>query len=817
MVHASHHPLDLRDPAMMSVLDAVPIASFFAGLDGRVQYLSAALDRLTGARSADILRDGLSSVVHVDDVAQMTARWTAAIAALTTYRDEFRIASADGSSRWVVAQAEPYRESDSTLTGWFGTLTDVHDLHLGADRLSDELDESAANLLSAHRALVRSEERYRVLTDTLPGVTWTATPDGLLDSVGGRPTPTRERPPTSRLGDAWLEIVHPDDRERARERWTAALRTGAPYDVQFRVAMEDGSYRWTLVRGLAQRDADGSIERWIGLNIDIDDQHRADERREQFVRLVENSDDFISIGDLQGNVTYLNQAGLQMLGIASREEARATTMMDYFVADDKPFVESVILPAIAREGRWQGEFRLRHFVTGEPVPVYYNLVSLTDDLGAPSGIATVTRDIRERQRVEAGLRTLAETGAVMFRSLDYEQTLQNVAAAATRNFSSYCIVDMVDEQNRLQLVAFAHRDPALAGILELASIARSTSGNHPVARAVRDGASTLVESVGTNWLAETGIDPGSQDAVRALSARSMLCVPVRTSVDGAVVGALSFIIDRNDARRSYAADDVRFAEEIALRAGLAFDHARAYGREHRIAATLQAASLPKTLPELPGLRLSADYRPGNSEATIGGDWYDAFVLDDGRVVVTMGDVLGNGLNAAVTMGKLRQAMQSVALVLPRLDAMLDVGDRIVRADSERTYATALAGIFDPKTRTFIYASAGHPGPIVRDPLGAIHEFESTGVMLGLRTPGDTRTISLTIAQGSTLVFYTDGLVEATRDLDEGHRRLHAAISDARVAAAGNPAHALVEHVLAGRPPTDDIAVFIANVGTRAAQ
>ena len=295
-------------------------------------------------------------------VGRYSARWTAAIAALTLYRDEFRIAFGDGSYRWVVAQAEPYRESDSTLTGWFGTLTDVHD-------------------------------------------------------------------------------------------------------------------RWTLVRGRPQPDADGSIERWIGLNIDIDDQHRADERREQFVRLVENSDDFISIGDLEGNVTYLNQAGLHMLSIA------------------------------------------------------------------PSGIATITRDIRERQRVEAGLRTLAETGAVMFRSLDYEQTLQNVAAAATRNFSSYCIVDMVDEQNRLQLVAFAHRDPALAGILELASIARSTSGNHPVARAVRDGASTLVESVGTNWVAETGIDPGSQDAVRALSARSMLCVPVRTSVDGAVVGALSCAAD----------------------------------------------------------------------------------------------------------------------------------------------------------------------------------------------------------------------------------------------------------------------------------
>ena len=812
MVPASRHPIDPRDPATMSVLDAVPIASFFAGPDGRIRYLSAGWDRLIGVRTAERVRDSLGNVVHLDDVVQMTARWTMAIEALTTYRDEFRIASADGSYRWVSAYAEPHFESESILTGWFGTVIDVHDLRRNAARLSDELDDTSANLLSAHRALVRSEQRYKVLTETLPGITWTATPDGLLDRVDGRATPTGERPPTSPLGASWLEIVHPDDRERARTRWTTALRTGEPYDVQFRVAMKDGTYRWTLARGLPQRDPDGTIERWVGLNIDIDDQHRADERREQFVRLVENSDDLIAISDLQGKVTYVNQAGLRMLGIASLDIARATTTMDYFVADDKPFVQSVILPAIAREGRWQGEFRLRHFAIDDSVPVYVNLFSLTDDTGAPSGIATVTRDIRERQRVDAGLRTLAETGAVMFRSLDYEQTLQNVAKAATNNFSSYCIIDMVDEENRLRPVAAAHRDPALAGMLERVSIARNTSGNHPVARAVREGVSTLVATVGAHWVTETGMDPDSADAVRALSPRSMLCVPVRTRVDGAVVGALSFIID-NDARRGYVAEDVRFAEEIALRAGLAFDHARAYGRELRIAATLQAASLPKTLPELAGLRLSADYRPGNSEATIGGDWYDAFVLDDGRVVITIGDVLGNGLNAAVTMGKLRQAMQSVAFVVPRLDALLDVGDRIVRADSEDTYATALAGIYDPKTRTFVYASAGHPGPIVRDPLGAIHEFESTGVMLGLRTAGDIRTISLTIAAGSTLVFYTDGLVEATRDLDEGHRRLHAAIGDARVAAAANPAHALVEHVLAGQSPTDDIVVFIANIET----
>jgi serine phosphatase RsbU (regulator of sigma subunit) len=297
-----------------------------------------------------------------------------------------------------------------------------------------------------------------------------------------------------------------------------------------------------------------------------------------------------------------------------------------------------------------------------------------------------------------------------------------------------------------------------------------------------------------------------------LDMRSVIYVPIRSQHDGAIRGALACILAGSDPRVKYTAEDVRFAEEVAVRAGLAFDNARAYEREKRIAVTLQGASLPKMLPTIDHLYLSADYRPGKSEATIGGDWYDAFALDDGRVAITVGDVLGNGLAAAVTMGRLRQSMRAIATLLAEPNAMLDAADRTVKTESDETYATALAGVFDPRTHQFTFASAGHPSPVLRHPDGRIEEFNAPGMMLGLRRGTSLQTITIDLKPGSTLVFFTDGLTEATRDIEEGHRRLHAAMSDDGVASADNPAHALVEHVLQGRPATDDIAVLVAEVG-----
>ena len=296
---------------------------------------------------------------------------------------------------------------------------------------------------------------------------------------------------------------------------------------------------------------------------------------------------------------------------------------------------------------------------------------------------------------------------------------------------------------------------------------------------------------------------------------SLLTVPLVAA--GKVIGALTCGL-AGEAQageypsRPYDAEDLFFIEELGRRAGTAIENARMYQHQRHIAVVLQAASLPETLARVDHLRLDAAYRPGSAEATIGGDWYDAFALEDGRIVLTVGDVLGHGLHAAITMTKLRQAMQSAAMVNADPNVMLDVADKTLRMHDADGYATALAAIFDPPSRILTFASAGHPGPALATPDGEVVEFSSPGLLLGMRTNGaEHATKDVELTPDSVLVFFTDGLVEATRDIDEGHRRLHEALARPEIVRGPAPASAIVDAVLAGRDPGDDIAVLAATL------
>lgn len=725
-----------------------------------------------------------------------------------------------GAARAAVESARAGRRGKFTgfleiagmQTWWDVTVTPV----LASDGRPERLLAVSRNVTETfltNRALALSEERYRVLGEALPGITFTVTPDGLVDHIGGGLLSNR-LPLPELLGANWFDTVHPDERDRVRARWDDAMKIGMPFDAQFRVRTAEGPYRWQLVRALAQRDELGAIVRWVGVNVDIDDQRRADEAREQLVRLVEASDDFIGVADENGRVTFVNEAGRKLAGAGSLEEACATSHADWYVAADRALAESEIMTAVKRDGRWIGEIGLRHFPTGKAIPMWHNIFALADEHGAPAGVATVSRDLRDRRRFEVGMRALAETGAAMYNSLDFEGTVRNVAEALVRSFATFCVVHVLEDDGSIRSVAASRADHSAVAVFERMAAIRTRDRKRPVARAIYDGESTLVSTLPDDWLETVGLSGADNTAIARFDARSILFVPVRSTHDNRIFGALTCILDGADQRGRYTAEDLRFAEEIAVRAALAFDHARAYERERRIAVTLQEASLPNVLPKLDGISLSADYRPGSSEATIGGDWYDAFLLDDGRLAITVGDVQGSGLVAAVTMGKVRQAMRSAATLIATPRAMLDVADRAVRTESADRYATALAGIYDPKSYEFTFASAGHPGPIIRHPDGCTEEVHSPGLLLGLRTPGEIATISIPTPPGSTVVFFTDGLIEATKDFDEGYRRVHAAIADANVTGADNPARALVEHVLGG-PASDDIATLVLEIAPSA--
>ncbi len=545
--------------------------------------------------------------------------------------------------------------------------------------------------------------------------------------------------------------------------------------------------------------------------------------RDLLATLVQNSSDFIAIATLEGTLLYLNEAGMRLVEAPTPEAVRGRPVTDFLVPEDLPFYREVIVPELARAARWNGEFRLRDLRGGSTIHVNLNIFHLCDEhTNAPLAVAIVSQDIAARRRSERRLRALVDAGAVLTHSLDHEDIYQNIAQLVVRAGSSLCVVDIFNEDAKadepvFERVAFAHADAAKLPLLERLGtpLPHRSRREHPVIRAFLDGSSSLVPIVDDEWLDRTATSPGHAETVRRLEVQSLLTVPLVAS--GKLVGTLTCGLAAESGTgeyppRSYDAEDLFFVEELGRRAGTAIENARMYRHHRHIAVVLQAASLPETLARVDHLRLDAAYLPGSAEATIGGDWYDAFALEDGRIVLTVGDVLGHGLHAAITMTKLRQAMQSAAMVNADPNVMLDVADKTLRMHDADGYATALAAIYDPPSRILTFASAGHPGPALAVPGGQVFEFTSPGLLLGMRTNGaEHATKNVELTPGSMLVFFTDGLVEATRDVDEGHRLLHEALARPEIVRGPTPARAIVDAVLRGREPGDDIAVLAATL------
>ncbi|GAC1302953.1 MAG: hypothetical protein NVSMB21_01490 [Vulcanimicrobiaceae bacterium] len=414
-------------------------------------------------------------------------------------------------------------------------------------------------------------------------------------------------------------------------------------------------------------------------------------------------------------------------------------------------------------------------------------------------------------RVATRLRTLLEATRRLSESIDYAQTLVNVVEFVAQRFASYAILDVVDEEGRIERVAVAHSDPTRTPLLERISefAPRRELATHPVARAIVLGEETL-EAIDERWIVTAAIDREHAQTMRDLEMRQLLVVPVLART-GDVIGALSCALDAHAQRACFDADDVTFACELGLRAGVALENARLYEREHRIAGALQAASLPQRLPAIDGLRLDACYRPSSAEATIGGDWFDAFELLDGRVVLTIGDVVGHGLHAAITMTKLRQAMQAAAMVRADPAAMLEVAERTLLLHDASCYATALAAVYDRDARTLTLASAGHPAPLLlRD--GRIESCGILGLMLGVAVGSRRRTTCLAVEPETSVVFYTDGLTELERDIEAGERRLFDALERPGIMLVPRPARAIVAAVIGASVPSDDIALMTMTTG-----
>ena len=281
---------------------------------------------------------------------------------------------------------------------------------------------------------------------------------------------------------------------------------------------------------------------------------------------------------------------------------------------------------------------------------------------------------------------------------------------------------------------------------------------------------------------------------------------------GASLGALRFSFTRP---RQITEEERVFLEALAGQCALAMERATLYEREHKTAETLQRSLLPDSLPTVPGVFLAARCLPVTRNMEIGGDWYDAFRLPDGRLAVATGDVMGKGLTAAAGMGRVRNALRALALTDPRPAAVLAGLDRLFLATEQDEQVTTVAYlVVDPVTGAGMAGNAGHLPPLLLSASGPPRlDPAEGGTPLGWASP--RKQYAFTLPPGNTAVLYSDGLVEnRKRGLDAGLDELVAVAAQAPRAIAEDPAQLLgylVDRMLAGYEQDDDVTVLVLHV------
>ncbi|CAL9280876.1 SpoIIE family protein phosphatase [Streptomyces sp. SudanB91_2054] len=407
---------------------------------------------------------------------------------------------------------------------------------------------------------------------------------------------------------------------------------------------------------------------------------------------------------------------------------------------------------------------------------YYRL---QDQRGHILGVAVTVVDDTERHRAaaEAGrvrgrLATLAEAGMRIGSSLDLDRTAHELADIAVDDLADVAAVDVLD-------VIFTAADPAVpdpgqgTAFRPLAVAARPPTdavraadpvgesviyaADRLVTQCVRTGRPVLVPHLTAESFRRLGTRPDSGILDRA-GAHSYLAVPLRAH--GCVLGALSLL--RVHDPRPFDEDDRDFAVELADRAAICVDNARWYRHERDTALALQRSLLPHRAPDRPGLGIATRYRPADDTSEIGGDWYDVLPLAGDGTALVIGDVMGSGATAAATMGQLRTATRALARLDLPPGAVLSGLDSLAE-DLDSSFATCTYLTCRPAAGTCEIATAGHLPPVVIRPDGTTGLIDpAPGPPLGIGGTTFT-THRLTLAPGSRVLLYTDGLVETRTD------------------------------------------------------
>jgi PAS domain S-box-containing protein len=489
--------------------------------------------------------------VHPDDVEETLRALKASIRDRKPYHHEYRQIQADGSYRWMSSRATPQYDDRGEPVMMSGVMADVTERKL-------------------------SEDRYRAITELTPQFVWISDEKGgivysnntLLNYMGIDQTEV--------LVDRWVERLHPDDRENTLKTWTESLRTGKPYEIEFRIRAKDGTYGWFLNRALPMaRGLDGRIDRWLGVSTDItklkETEFALAQSEDRFRTLAQSIAQFVWTASPDGARTWYNQRWYDYTGTQPDEvlgsgwiQLQHPDHVDRVVESYHQSMKSgknweITLPLKCKLGQWRWFLVLA--------------VPIKDEQGKIIRWLGTGTDVTEERRNRENLTFLSDASSILASSLDYNDTLQRLAKIAVPKLADWCSISIL-EASGPKSVAVEHPDPSM---MELAEEFRTkyppdwTSDRGP-ARVLRTGQAELHDWVSDEMLTASARDAGHLTLLRALKIRSVMLLPIVAR--GNILGVLTLI--SSSEHRKYTEMDLKIAEEVGKRAGLAIDNSRLF-------------------------------------------------------------------------------------------------------------------------------------------------------------------------------------------------------------------------------------------------
>jgi PAS domain-containing protein len=595
-----------------------------------------------------------------------------------------------------------------------------------------------------------------------------------------------------------LAAVHPEDRDVLAKVLERTCRRRSSFVHDFRLS----SGHWLQLKGAVAQGRDELVV--LGTCADTTELRSA---KEALARRAASKwgDGWLAVSR-DWEVEHLNLAAARFLGSSTGALALESLWSAPYWEDDGILREA--LETSMQDGT------ARTFLVKHPGNGWHELRCFV----ASSGMTIHIRDVRERvaleeardqadrrqARVRSGLELLSQASSELGAALRRSRVLDTSVSLAVPALADWALV-YLEEGGLLRRAAMKHKDPALARVADellktapvplaldtqLTRTFRSGRLEHAVFNPERDAAMTPHEQAFVTLVRALG------EPVEAIS------VPIRSS--GAVRGVLIL----TSLERAYDPDDLALAQEYANRVGNALSNATRFEREHSTTVALQASLLPSALVKPARADLSALYLPAESDAGVGGDWYDAFELGDGNVGFTVGDITGHGVGAAALMCQMRNSLTAYALEGHAPGAVMEKLDALLSAVGDGDLATAFYGVLDTSTGVLTWSSAGHP-PVLVVRSGGVEELGgSQDSMLGLGMGLPHRATRTQLDPMDVVLAYSDGLVERRdEDLETSTGRLVRASSGPWTSDLATRLERVVVEVGQGRVREDDVCAL----------